>query len=105
MYRWISSAAGLSFSVPGNFFPPCSEEIALDPLNVTPGPKQTPFCDVGGCNEVRKYRLVTDMKQGACGMEHLKVLEGEYRVACFMLTVDCKLLVGTSLFCFALIFV
>jgi Ino eighty subunit 2 len=34
-------------------------------------------CDVPGCQEGRKYRLVRDWERGACGMGHLKVLEGK----------------------------
>ena len=32
-------------------------------------------CDVEGCTELRKYRLVKDWTRGACGMGHLNVLE------------------------------
>jgi len=34
------------------------------------------ICAVDGCEVKRKYRLVSDWTKGACGMEHLKVLEG-----------------------------
>lgn len=40
-------------------------------------PKEKPRCDVPGCIEVRKYRLVRDWVRGACGLTHLKVLEAE----------------------------
>ncbi|KAF6755686.1 hypothetical protein DFP72DRAFT_896230 [Ephemerocybe angulata] len=33
-------------------------------------------CAVDGCSEKRKYRLVRDWTRGACGMAHLKILEG-----------------------------
>ncbi|KAF6750092.1 hypothetical protein DFP72DRAFT_911770 [Ephemerocybe angulata] len=33
-------------------------------------------CAVEGCGERRKYRLVRDWTRGACGMGHLKILEG-----------------------------
>jgi Ino eighty subunit 2 len=32
-------------------------------------------CAVSGCERARKYRLVRDFARGACGVEHLKVLE------------------------------
>lgn len=34
-----------------------------------------PICDVSGCRRDRKYRLVKDWQKGACGMDHLKLLE------------------------------
>jgi Ino eighty subunit 2 len=40
-------------------------------------PALTPRCDAKGCKESRKYRLVKDWTRGACGMSHLRVLEGK----------------------------
>ena len=34
-------------------------------------------CDVPGCHEKRKYRLVKDFRRGACGITHLKMLEAQ----------------------------
>ena len=45
------------------------------------GQKQKPramvpaVCAVDGCTAKRKYRLVRDWERGACGMDHLHVLE------------------------------
>ena len=44
---------------------------------VLPARTAAPVCDVVGCKVPRKYRLVKDWKRGACGMEHLKVLESQ----------------------------
>lgn len=33
-------------------------------------------CAIEGCGNARKYRLVKDWKVGACGLPHLKALEG-----------------------------
>ena len=38
-----------------------------------------PECDVQGCFRTRKYKLVKDWTMGACGMGHLKMLEGSVR--------------------------
>ena len=32
-------------------------------------------CEVEGCMVKRKYRLVRDWERGACGMDHLHILE------------------------------
>lgn len=76
MYRWVSSTVGLSFSVPANFLPSFPDEAIAASHSKVSEPKQILLCDVGGCNETRKYRLVADMQKGACGMEHLKALQG-----------------------------
>ncbi|KAJ3576369.1 hypothetical protein NP233_g459 [Leucocoprinus birnbaumii] len=78
MYRWTSSTKKvdgespnmvLSFSVPQSIalVPPESEE---------PKPRGPEICAVEGCSQLRKYRLVKDWTIGACGMPHLKLLEG-----------------------------
>jgi Ino eighty subunit 2 len=78
MYRWISSTQGsgesaqmlLSFSVPPT--------ALLAPPHEPEGrqPKAPNNCAVEGCGQPRKYRLVKDWTIGACGMAHLKSLEG-----------------------------
>jgi len=79
MYRWISSKKVegessqmvLSFSVPPVALPP------LPPVDADgPRPKVPSNCAVEGCGRPRKYRLVRDWTVGACGMSHLKSLEG-----------------------------
>lgn len=91
MYRWISSSrpvgaleAGtsevaeglsrklvLSFSVPPSVIP---EPEASAELTIPTRAAETPACDVDGCQQPRKYRLVSNWTTGACGMVHLKVL-------------------------------
>ena len=92
-YRWISTLRPspdappgdkmlLSFSVPTSLLP-TSHQPALDPDGDTemgvqellPKPRAPPVCDVDGCKENRKYRLVRDHDRGACGMGHLHLLE------------------------------
>ncbi|KZT06842.1 uncharacterized protein LAESUDRAFT_139767 [Laetiporus sulphureus 93-53] len=91
MYRWISTsrASGadaksssdkkmlLSFSIPAVLLP--SEEARTAKMDVDEEPRaaQMPECDVQGCTERRKYRLVKDWSRGACGMSHLKLLEAQ----------------------------
>ncbi|KDQ49647.1 hypothetical protein JAAARDRAFT_617681 [Jaapia argillacea MUCL 33604] len=79
MYRWVSStkvAEGgekkvvLSFSVPVAALPDDEGERRSQPVK-----SRKAVCDVGGCGQPRKYRLVRDWERGACGMGHLKVLE------------------------------
>lgn len=85
LFRWISNAQGITFSTPNAFLPdPENAEDAADlgrsqarvPLAV----KMAAVCDVEGCTEKRKYRVVKDFGKGACGIGHLKELEG--RVMC-----------------------
>ncbi len=56
-----------------------SGEKEGEKMDVDEGAKRpqagVPVCDVEGCAERRKYRLVKDWARGACGMAHLKVLE------------------------------
>jgi len=78
MYRWISSkkvvgnspSMVLSFSVP---------QAALPVVSVFERPRHqgSVICAVQGCSQLRRYRLVRDWKIGACGMSHLKLLEGQ----------------------------
>lgn len=87
----------LSFSVPVSMLPPPSKaeghDHAVTDMDVDGTPaalvktkaKTTPpsrpptngnsLCDVEGCGQTRKYRLVKDWTRGACGMEHLKALQ------------------------------
>ncbi|KAJ3875132.1 PAPA-1-like conserved region-domain-containing protein [Lentinula edodes] len=60
-----------SLAIPAAFLPP--ENAAPLPLTEIRPPA---ICAVSGCGDPRKYRLVKDWKIGACGMAHLKVLEG-----------------------------
>lgn len=91
MYRWTSTTKApaaegeeprmvLSFSVPVSALPPAREDAAqpseaMDVDSKPVAPQSVPYCDVQGCDSVRRYRLVKDSARGACGMEHLKVLE------------------------------
>ncbi|KIP12584.1 hypothetical protein PHLGIDRAFT_21019 [Phlebiopsis gigantea 11061_1 CR5-6] len=84
MFRWISTTKVsategapeprmlLSFSVPVSALPQAPEEMH----NAPPKPSLV-HCDLEGCNLARKYRLVKDWQRGACGMEHLKILEAQ----------------------------
>ena len=95
MYRWISTSKGreaaddrgslektmtLSFSVPISVM---GVAIATSPEHADKAQARTApvkidgpsLCDVAGCTALRKYRLVEDWTRGACGMQHLKLLE------------------------------
>lgn len=66
----------LSFSVPIMALPPVADAMDVDKPPEPPRRNVSAFgCDVPGCTEQRKYRLVRDFQRGACGMAHLKVLE------------------------------
>ncbi|KAG9311518.1 hypothetical protein JVU11DRAFT_7721 [Chiua virens] len=88
MYRWVSSTKPIS----GNAAPASRDDkdgqLRLTfsvPVSILHGsvptpqatlpPAEKPVCDVSGCDRARKYRLVKDWLKGACGMEHLKMLE------------------------------
>ncbi|RPD81874.1 hypothetical protein L226DRAFT_528106 [Lentinus tigrinus ALCF2SS1-7] len=100
MYRWVSSARSqpkegaegntaervmtMSFSVPTSVLAPKNENAmeidggaAAGPAPPRPTPTIPPTCDIQGCTAVRKYRLVRDFQKGACGMDHLKLLEAQ----------------------------
>ncbi|KAF9074523.1 hypothetical protein BDP27DRAFT_1214171, partial [Rhodocollybia butyracea] len=69
-------------AIPAAFLPP-SENLAdtvtsFDgpPRVPTPGSRPPAICAISGCESPRKYRLVRDWRIGACGMVHLKALEG-----------------------------
>ncbi|KAH7882854.1 hypothetical protein F5I97DRAFT_140843 [Phlebopus sp. FC_14] len=82
MYRWVSTTRApstgdedkmrLTFSVPVSLL-----GAARGGCGTRAGGASKGVCDVGGCGEVRKYRLVKDWRRGACGMEHLQKLEHE----------------------------
>jgi Ino eighty subunit 2 len=75
MYRWTSSKKvdGESTSMVLSFSVPPSEVI---PAPEPEAPKIPDTCAMDGCRQPRKYRLVRDWTIGACGMPHLKALEG-----------------------------
>jgi len=96
-YRWISSASGITFSVPSSFLPSLEGEI-LGEDSITPEDSSLPKpttdpsfnplparplskCSYDGCDLTRKYRLVRNFDAGACGMEHLKLLEAKVEVS------------------------
>ncbi|KXN86823.1 INO80 complex subunit 2 [Leucoagaricus sp. SymC.cos] len=78
MYRWTSSkkvdggttSMVLNFSIPPSVAIPPASEVQV------PKPKVPGVCAVEGCGQPRKYRLVKNWMVGACGMPHLKLLEG-----------------------------
>ncbi|KAH0834657.1 hypothetical protein J3R83DRAFT_10167 [Lanmaoa asiatica] len=93
MYRWISTTKPLvgaaepvsqeadgqmklTFSVPVSVLP----QDTTPPSDVKMPPTEKPVCDVSGCTQARKYRLVKDWLKGACGLEHLKILERQMDV-------------------------
>ena len=78
----------LSFSVPTSLLPdqPAAPDVDADgdikmEMTQEQEQKQKPramvsaVCAVDGCTAKRKYRLVRDWERGACGMDHLHVLE------------------------------
>jgi len=87
MYRWVSSSRGagekkmhLTFSVPvGLVVDPSmgrDDGMRVDSSHSASFEgKAVPRCDVKGCLEPRKYRVVKKWTLGACGMGHLKALE------------------------------
>ncbi|KAF8197714.1 hypothetical protein K438DRAFT_1718102 [Mycena galopus ATCC 62051] len=96
MYRWIStSRAPTASSADSEIEKPAAEETVMSisfciPASVsfpfasfdTPPPAEKPkvqpaLCGVAGCGKDRRYRLVGgEWGVGACGMVHLKLLEG-----------------------------
>ncbi|KAK2467203.1 hypothetical protein APHAL10511_000752 [Amanita phalloides] len=86
MYRWISTSR-----VPGNAEPGGEKTMAITfsiltivnfPSQASAASKVTQAalmrCAFEGCGGMRKYRLVRNSSIGACGMPHLKILEGQY---------------------------
>jgi Ino eighty subunit 2 len=96
-YRWISTLRPapdappgdkmyLSFSVPTSLLPTAHQDVDVDAdadgdVKMETTREQEPraivpaVCGVEGCTAMRKYRLVRDWERGACGMDHLHVLE------------------------------
>jgi len=85
MYRWISTLRGgpengektmsLSFSVPTSVSGMVTRAATGATDEEGTAKVARVRCDVEGCTELCKYRLVKDWRRGACGMVHLKVLE------------------------------
>jgi Ino eighty subunit 2 len=66
----------LTFSVPVDIAAGGDEAaMQIDSGGMATLPGKVVRCDVQGCAEPRKYRLVRDWKRGACGIGHLRVLE------------------------------
>jgi Ino eighty subunit 2 len=80
----------LSFSVPASLLPnqstaPDADADADGDVKMETADKQEQehksrgmvpaVCAVEGCTGKRKYRLVRDWERGACGMDHLHILE------------------------------
>ena len=85
MFRWVSSTKSdtpaFTFSIPVNLLPEDPGEGSSGKVKTsgasspTPMSKLVPICDVRGCSQPRKYKLVKDPSKGGCGMEHLKALQ------------------------------
>jgi Ino eighty subunit 2 len=87
MYRWLSSVQSaqhaegekksvITFSVP---IDAVQDHLSGGQANVQAIPRPAasrPRCDISGCDSPRKYRMARDFERGACGMPHLKILEG-----------------------------
>ncbi|KAL6302225.1 PAPA-1-like conserved region-domain-containing protein [Sparassis latifolia] len=67
----------LSFSVPIAALPPAAAQPAGTTDVDVAAARTPPRCDVRGCTQRRKYRLVKDWQRGACGLGHLKLLEAQ----------------------------
>lgn len=94
-YRWISTTRPaidappgeekmtMSFSVPASLLPTPLEDgdgdIKMEAQEQPPKSLAPAVCNVDGCTASRKYRLVRDSEQGACGMGHLHLLETQPR--------------------------
>ncbi|KZP20959.1 hypothetical protein FIBSPDRAFT_526598 [Athelia psychrophila] len=84
MYRWVSGAGGITLSVPASLLPtppPLHDGMEVD-MDTSTGTSRggareglPALCDVQSCGVPRKYRLVGNWERGACGMDHLKILE------------------------------
>ena len=74
--RWVSTcregSAAQSLSIPSLVLP--DFEAPATTVSELPQLKQVPICDIVGCDQPRKYKLVVDPSRGGCGMEHLKAL-------------------------------
>jgi Ino eighty subunit 2 len=92
-YRWISTLRPapdappgdkmfLSFSVPTSLLPMAHQDdvdtdgdVKMETTQEEPRAIVPAVCGVEGCTAKRKYRLVRDWERGACGMDHLHILE------------------------------
>jgi Ino eighty subunit 2 len=93
-YRWISTLRPspdappgdkmfLSFSVPTSLLPATMHPVDVDgdvKMETQEQEREAQavvpaVCGVDGCTAKRKYRLVRDWERGACGMDHLHMLE------------------------------
>ncbi|KAH9946793.1 hypothetical protein B0H21DRAFT_741795 [Amylocystis lapponica] len=104
MYRWVSTSRMgpqdgqngdngdrrmlLSFAVPAAALSSSAQSADSVEMDVDGSQAKQPqqgrsqsLCDVHGCTQGRKYRLVKDWHKGACGMEHLKMLEATGEIA------------------------
>ena len=95
-FRWVSNASGITFSVPASFLPPAesmgetesaqADEMEVDKhaddYNTNPHPARPAIkCSVKGCDLLKKYRLVRKFDTGACGIEHLKLLDSQLKAS------------------------
>jgi Ino eighty subunit 2 len=90
MYRWVSSSRstedGVTPTMVMSFGVPQAVDVAAHEAHIQEAaahaellkkPAQQPsLCGIDGCTKPRKYRLVKDWTTGACGLPHLKMLEG-----------------------------
>jgi len=93
-WRWISNKDGIVLGIPNEVLQVVQSEkistengggtevektpkVEFPKLEVVMQPKSPSKCDVSGCGNLRKYRLVNAFEKGACGMEHLKLLSGK----------------------------
>jgi Ino eighty subunit 2 len=66
-----TKSMAITFGVPVGMLTP-ENTAEVSPRAERPA---APICAVQGCGATRKYRLVKDWTQGACGLSHLKTLE------------------------------
>lgn len=95
-FRWISNSSGIQFGIPEEAL---ARTTALNPVSGQgeenrpdvkfdlltsheTKPRPPSLCDVPGCDAFRKYRLVTAFEKGACGIEHLRVLNEMQGMGC-----------------------
>ncbi|CAK5284543.1 unnamed protein product [Mycena citricolor] len=95
MYRWVSTTRppapsdaaamevdgdekhmSLSFAIPGDFLAGLDHQPGTEGAISAAPSALAPICGVSGCGLTRKYRLVGgEWGSGACGMDHLKLLQ------------------------------
>ncbi|KAF8498417.1 hypothetical protein JB92DRAFT_2984659 [Gautieria morchelliformis] len=77
VWRWVSNSSGIRLGVPSEVVDigdAARMDAASNALDEHMKPRPAAICNVPGCCGRRKYRLVRDFEQGACGIEHLRVL-------------------------------